>query len=116
MPLALGRFELHEVRDGAFALDGGAMFGVVPKVLWSTKHAADERNRIQLAARCLLINDGRHRLLIDTGIGSNWSEKHREMYAIDRARINVDTELARAGVRREEITDVVLTHLHFDHA
>jgi glyoxylase-like metal-dependent hydrolase (beta-lactamase superfamily II) len=116
MALQLGRFRVHEVRDGTFALDGGAMFGVVPKALWSRHYAPDAQNRIRLALRCLLIEDGKRRILVDDGIGSKWDEKHREIYGIDHARFDLDRDLARAGFRREDITDVVLTHLHFDHA
>jgi glyoxylase-like metal-dependent hydrolase (beta-lactamase superfamily II) len=116
MALRLGSFELHEVRDGSFALDGGAIFGVVPKPLWQKRHPADERNRIELALRCLLIKDGRRCVLVDAGIGSKWDEKHRDIYAIDQSHHNLDRDLARAGCSRDEITDVVLTHLHFDHA
>ena len=116
MPLSLGRFTLHEVRDGTFALDGGSMFGVVPKPLWSKQLAADERNRVPLALRCLLVVDGVRRVLVDDGIGSKWDARHREMYGIDQSAYDLDRELARAGVSREAITDVVLTHLHFDHA
>ncbi len=116
MSYSLGRFVLHEVRDGTFALDGGAMFGVVPRVIWEKTNPPDERNRIALALRCLLIEDGRRRILVDDGIGDKWSTKHRDIYAIDRSRFNLDTELGRAGCSRSDITDVVLTHLHFDHA
>ncbi len=116
MPLTFGDFRLHEVRDGTFALDGGAMFGVVPKALWSKRHTPDAQNRIRLTARCLLIDDGRRRVLVDDGLGARWSDKHRDIYAIDASAYDLDRELARAGLRREDITDVVLTHLHFDHA
>jgi len=111
----LGRFELHEIRDGTFALDGGAMFGIVPKPLWQKRHPVDERNRIELALRCLLIQDGDRRVLVDSGIGAKWDEKHREIYGIDQSVYSLDRDLVRAGCTREEITDVVLTHLHFDH-
>lgn len=116
MPMRLGRFELHQVRDGTFALDGGAMFGVVPRPLWEGKHPPDERNRIELALRCLLVVDGKRKVLVDDGIGQVWDGKHRDIYAIDHSRHDLDRELARAGLRPEEVTDVVLTHLHFDHA
>jgi glyoxylase-like metal-dependent hydrolase (beta-lactamase superfamily II) len=116
MPLTLGRFQLHEVRDGTFALDGGAIFGVVPKPLWSRQLPADDRNRVPLALRCLLVVDGSRRILIDDGIGSKWDAKHRDMYVIDQSAYDLDRELARAGTSRDAITDVVLTHLHFDHA
>src|SRR4029077_20422846 len=107
MPLSLGRFTPHEVRDGTFALDGGAMFGVVPKPLWARQLAADERNRVPLALRCLLVVDGARRGLIDDGIGAKWDARHRDMYAIDQSAYDLDRELARAGMSREAITDVV---------
>ncbi len=116
MALPLGRFTLHEVRDGTFALDGGAMFGVVPKPLWSKKLPADDRNRVPLALRCLLIEDGKRKILVDDGIGQKWDAKQKEIYAIDHSAHDLDRELARAGVTREQVTDVILTHLHFDHA
>jgi glyoxylase-like metal-dependent hydrolase (beta-lactamase superfamily II) len=112
----LGNFTLHEIRDGTFSLDGGAMFGIVPKPLWQKRHPADERNRVQLALRCLLIEDGERRVLVDAGIGSKWDDKHRDIYAIDQSHHGLDRDLQRAGCAREEVTDVVLTHLHFDHA
>ncbi|MFZ5470838.1 MAG: MBL fold metallo-hydrolase [Myxococcota bacterium] len=115
MPLDLGRFQLHEINDGTFALDGGAMFGIVPRPLWEKKHPADARNRVTLALRSLLIVDGNRRVLVDDGIGKKWDEKHQDLYGIDHARVDLDRELARAGVTREQITDVILTHLHFDH-
>jgi glyoxylase-like metal-dependent hydrolase (beta-lactamase superfamily II) len=116
MSLSLGRFRVHEVRDGTFALDGGAMFGVVPKALWSRHCTPDAQNRIRLALRCLLIEDGERRILVDVGIGTKADDKQRALYAIDQSAYDLDRELARAGASREEITDVVLTHLHFDHA
>lgn len=115
MPLDLGRFTLHELRDGTFGLDGGAMFGVVPRPLWEKKCPPDAQNRIELGLRCLLIVDGKRRVLVDTGLGDKWDAKRRDIYAVRRGELDLDRELARAGFRREEITDVVLTHLHFDH-
>jgi len=112
----LGRFELHEIRDGTFALDGGAMFGIVPKPLWQKRHPVDEHNRILLALRCLLIHDGDRWVLVDSGIGTKWDEKNRDIYGIDQSQFNLDRDLVRAGCTRDEITDVVLTHLHFDHS
>lgn len=114
--LRLGRFELHALEDGSFALDGGAMFGIVPKPLWERQLPADERNRVRLALRCLLVIDGPRRILIDDGMGDKWTEKQLGIYGLDRERSSLDRELARVGVAREEVTDVVLTHLHFDHA
>jgi glyoxylase-like metal-dependent hydrolase (beta-lactamase superfamily II) len=116
MSLSLGRFSVHEVRDGTYALDGGGVFGVVPKVLWSRHYAPDAHNRVRLALRCLLVDDGKRRILVDDGIGSKPDDKQRAIYAVDQSAYDLDRELARAGFHREDITDVVLTHLHLDHA
>jgi glyoxylase-like metal-dependent hydrolase (beta-lactamase superfamily II) len=116
MPYTLGRFTIHAVRDGSICLDGGAMFGVVPRPLWEKKFPPDDRNRIQLAVRCMLILDGKRRVLVDDGVGVEWSGKHRDMYGIDHGATDLDRELQKAGLTRGDITDVVLTHLHFDHA
>src|SRR5262245_59257289 len=113
--LRAGKFELHEVRDGTFALDGGGMFGVVPRVLWEKKFPPDEKNRITLGLRCLLICNGARKILVDCGIGRRWDAKYKEMYRMDQSQLDLDRELLRAKVRREDITDVVITHLHFDH-
>jgi len=113
--MKLGDWEFRAFHDGHFKLDGGAMFGVVPKVFWQTKHPADERNRIELALRCLLVDHGERRILVDTGMGGRWSEKQREIFGLERRPHQLVAELAEAGVTRESITDVVLTHLHFDH-
>lgn len=98
-----------------FRLDGGAMFGVVPKVLWEQKNPADERNRILLGLRCLLVDDGETRILVDDGIGGKFDQKWREIYGIRRERTLLD-ELAALGLVPEDIDYVVNTHLHFDHA
>lgn len=116
MSLSLGHFVVHAVDDGTVAFDGGAMFGVVPKPLWERAHPADARNRIRLAVRCMLITDGARRVLVDDGIGTHWDGKHRDMYGIEQTASHLEQSLARAGCSRETITDVVLTHLHFDHA
>lgn len=115
MPLSLGRFEISTLLDGTIALDGGAMFGAIPRSLWERTMPADERNRVTLAVRCLLVVDGARRILVDAGVGSRWSEKHRGYYGLDGPR-GLSGELARRGYAPEDITDVVLTHLHFDHA
>src|ERR1700682_363496 len=114
--LELGPLRIEARHDGAFSLDGGAMFGVVPRPLWEKQLRPDERNRVRLSLRCLLIVDGDRRILVDTGIGDAWSAKHRDIYGIDRTLYSLDSELERAGFKRADITDVVLTHLHFDHA
>ncbi len=115
MALRLGRFEVHEVSDGNILLDGGAMFGVVPRPLWEKRFPPDDRNRITCALRCLLIKDGPRTILIDDGAGPRWDGKHKDMYGLVSTG-GVDAALAKAGVDRFAVTDVVLTHLHFDHA
>jgi glyoxylase-like metal-dependent hydrolase (beta-lactamase superfamily II) len=116
--LELGRWKLASVLDARFSLDGGAMFGIVPKALWEKQMAPDPRNRVRLAARCLLAVDGSsgRKVLVDAGIGDKWDAKHADIYAVDRPFGGLDDALARHGVARSEITDVILTHLHFDHA
>jgi glyoxylase-like metal-dependent hydrolase (beta-lactamase superfamily II) len=115
--LELGRYRLASVLEGTFALDGGAMFGIVPKPLWEKQIPADDRNRIRLAARCLLVVDTQspRRILVDDGMGQKWDAKRMDIYAIDN-RGGIEQALASHGFGREDITDVVLTHLHFDHA
>jgi glyoxylase-like metal-dependent hydrolase (beta-lactamase superfamily II) len=111
----LGDLSLHSLSDGYFGLDGGAMFGVVPKPVWERTNPADDRNRIRLAARPLLVVTGAERILIDTGIGDRWDETARDRYRIEQPP-TVESSLARAGFRPIDITRVILTHLHFDHA
>ena len=110
----LGDLELISLCDGFFGLDGGSMFGVVPRVLWATKAPPDERNRILLATRPLLVR-GVRTMLIDAGLGNKPDEKFREMFAFDRAR-NIEHALAEAGVALEDVDIVLATHLHWDHA
>ncbi|PSQ91506.1 MAG: MBL fold metallo-hydrolase [Bacteroidetes bacterium SW_4_67_19] len=111
----IGRYTLHEIETGRFGLDGGAMFGIVPKPLWEQELPADERNRITLAARCLLL-EGRDRLiLIDNGVGAPLSEKFADIYALDREHSELHRSLEAAGHDAGDVTDVILTHLHFDH-
>jgi glyoxylase-like metal-dependent hydrolase (beta-lactamase superfamily II) len=111
----IGGYTLHEIETGRFGLDGGAMFGIVPKPLWEQELPADERNRITLAARCLLL-EGRDRLiLIDNGVGAPLSEKFADIYALDREHSELHRSLEAAGHDAGDVTDVILTHLHFDH-
>ncbi len=106
--------KIHPVEAGNFKLDGGAMFGVVPKSLWSRTNPADANNMIDMAARCLLIENGDRLTLIDTGMGSKQSEKFFGYYYMDH-KFNLDSSLDQLGFSRDDITDVFLTHLHFDH-
>lgn len=106
--------KLHTIHTGNFKLDGGAMFGVVPQVLWKSHVPPDENNLCSWAMRCLLVEDGDHLLLIDTGIGNKQSEKFFRHYHL-HGDMSLDGELAKRGFSRADITDVLLTHLHFDH-
>ena len=111
----LGDWTFRVFVDGLFRLDGGSMFGVVPRTMWEKHHVPDEQNRIQLTLRCLLAEQGDRRILVDTGIGDRWEDKYKHIYAIERSPGQLVGELAAAGVPPDSITDVVLTHLHFDH-
>ncbi len=115
--MRIGPYEIHSIETGRFALDGGAMFGVVPKNLWSKTNPPDEQNRITLAMRCLLLlhEDGR-KILIDNGVGHKYSEKFASIYRIDHSQFTLEASLLEYGLSTNDITDVLLTHLHFDHA
>lgn len=113
--LKLGRLRIDLVRGPEFRLDGGAMFGVVPKVLWERKLPADERNRVRLATNCLLVRGGDFVALVESGIGSKWDPESKDRYAIDE-RTTVEDSLARLGVEPGDVDALVLSHLHFDHA
>ena len=106
--------KLHTIDTGFFKLDGGAMFGVVPKAIWNKLNPADAYNLCTLAMRCLLIEDGDRLILIDTGIGDKQDEKFFSHYYL-HGDATLDTSLAKLGFHRDDITDVFLTHLHFDH-
>lgn len=114
--MLLGDYRIELVADAEFRLDGGAMFGVVPRSLWSKVCPPDEHNRIRLNMNCLFVETERERILIDTGIGDKWTEKYAAIYGINRERSLDETLRAVAGIAPEEITIVVNTHLHFDHA
>lgn len=117
----IGPYEVYSIETGTFALDGGAMFGIVPKTIWSKTNPSDELNRIEMHLRCLLLvqrNDNgavEKAILIDNGIGTKWTEKFMKIYKIDFSQWSLDRELKRCGVQLEQVTDVIATHLHFDH-
>ena len=120
--MQLGDFELTPLLDGYFRLDGGAMFGVVPKTLWQRRIPADDRNRITMAMRPLLVRahstgsgQGERLMIIDAGCGDKMDARSADIYAFDRTE-NLDVTMARAGVRAEDIEIVLASHLHFDHA
>jgi glyoxylase-like metal-dependent hydrolase (beta-lactamase superfamily II) len=111
----LGNFEIHALSDGAFKLDGGQMFGVVPKPLWERKIEADALNRIRLGLTCLLVEFNGRNLLIETGIGEKFDAKHADIYGVDHSEKNLLADLAKHGIRAEDVHIVINTHLHFDH-
>jgi glyoxylase-like metal-dependent hydrolase (beta-lactamase superfamily II) len=117
---SLGRWPLHAIHAGVQRLDGGAMFGVVPKPLWQRRIAPDERNRIPLAMRCLLVEHDIGPILIDTGAGNKEDAKFHDIYGIENrgadGRTRLEDGLHQLGVRPEDIVLVIDTHLHFDHA
>ena len=106
--------KIYPIETGNFKLDGGAMFGVVPKVLWQKTNPADSNNLIDMSLRCMLIEDGNQLILIDNGAGNKQSEKFWSHYYLF-GDFTLDTSLAKLGFHRDDITDVFLTHLHFDH-
>jgi len=113
--MRLGELELYIVPDGQFWLDGGAMFGVVPRVLWEKKLHPDEMNRVPLATNCLLVKGKDFVLVVDAGLGVRWDEKSREMYQISHPT-TLAQSLARRGVQPADVDALVLSHLHFDHS
>jgi glyoxylase-like metal-dependent hydrolase (beta-lactamase superfamily II) len=111
----LGEYTLYAISDGLYRLDGGAMFGTIPKVLWERVKPPDERNRIDMCLTCLLVVKGDERILIESGIGDKNPAKFMDIYGVDRIT-TVDKELAKLGLSPGDVTHVALTHLHFDHA
>ena len=105
---------LYPIEAGNFKLDGGAMFGVVPKPLWEKTNPADNNNKIKMATRCLLIEDGKSLILVDTGFGNKQSEKFFSYYDL-WGNYSIDNSLKKYGFNKNDITDVFFTHLHFDH-
>jgi glyoxylase-like metal-dependent hydrolase (beta-lactamase superfamily II) len=116
--LPLGRWRLAAIQDGTFAVDGGSAFGIVPREAWARICPPDDRNRVRLAIRCLLAVDGGsgRRILVDDGIGEGLEPGLAGRLGVDRSGGGLEAGLARCGLSRADITDVVLTHLHLDHA
>lgn len=112
--LSLGQFRIHGLRDGFFRLDGGAMFGVVPKVLWEKIYPADDQNRILLGLNSLLVQAENFNLIVDTGIGPHFDPKLSGLYSVDN-KPGLFAHLQELGVKREDIDMVINSHLHFDH-
>jgi glyoxylase-like metal-dependent hydrolase (beta-lactamase superfamily II) len=112
--MKLGKFKIYSVLDGFFRLDGGAMFGVIPKVLWQKTNPPDKNNRILLALRCCLIRTPNELVLIDTGIGHKFQGKFEDIYQVKK-EIFLEKSLEKLGYKPADITIVINTHLHFDH-
>ena len=114
--MQFGDYRVEIIPDTEFRLDGGAMFGVVPRNLWSRVAPPDEQNRILMNMNCVFVETATERILIETGIGEKWSAKYSEMYGITRKRSLADSLRVITGFPPEAITIVINTHLHFDHA
>jgi glyoxylase-like metal-dependent hydrolase (beta-lactamase superfamily II) len=114
--LTLGPWRIHTLETGFVWLDGGSMFGSVPKPLWSRLEPPDERNRIRLSMRCLLLEGEGRRILVDDGAGDKMSPKLADIYRIQHDEHSLERSLAQLGFGLGDVTEVVLTHLHFDHA
>ncbi|HEV2382696.1 MAG TPA: MBL fold metallo-hydrolase [Terriglobia bacterium] len=112
--MRLGDFEIHALSDGTFRLDGGQMFGVVPKALWEKQTPADSRNRIRLGLNCLLVRTGRENVLIETGIGDKFDHRFADIYGVDRSATLLG-DLERRGLAPDHVDVVINSHLHFDH-
>lgn len=113
----IGPFELYTIETGDFRLDGGAMFGVVPKTLWSRGLPADEKNRIPMTMRCLLIksNNTGKLYLVDNGAGTKFNNKMQDIYQLDQSSKNLQNSFNEYGFDLKDVTDIIFTHLHFDH-
>jgi len=112
--MKIGKYKLSIIESSFLGLDGGAMFGIVPKPLWEKTNPADEANRIKLSTRHLILESESKKIIIDTGMGNKWDERVKSIYAVDE-QYSMNTALAQIGLKAEDITDVILTHLHFDH-
>ena len=113
--MQIGDYKVYSLVTGLFKLDGGAMFGVVPKPLWSKTNPADEQNRIEMCTRSLFLDNGKRKIIVDTGTGHKLSKKNKEIYSVDFSEHSLEKSLEKLDISSDDITDVILTHLHFDH-
>ena len=113
--MKIGKYDLYSVETSEFGLDGGAMFGIIPKPVWEKKVSADELNRVNMVTRSLLLVSDEKKILIDTGNGTKWEEKYKLIYDINTDQYNIEKSLGKYGFSSEQITDVICTHMHFDH-
>ena len=114
--MRIGDYDLYSIETSEFSLDGGAMFGIIPKPIWEREATSDALNRIDMVTRSLLLCSDEKKILIDTGNGTKWEEKYRDIYIIDTRRYNIENSLTKYGFSADDITDIINTHLHFDHA
>lgn len=114
--MQFGDFTIKIIPDTEFKLDGGAMFGIVPRVLWEKVAPPDESNRVRFGTNCLFVEYRNERILIETGMGEKWTEKQTQMYGVRREKPFAQTLFEETGYRPANISIVVNTHLHFDHA
>ena len=114
--MRIGDYDLYSIETSEFSLDGGAMFGIIPKPIWEREAPSDALNRIDMVTRSLLLCSDEKKILIDTGNGTKWEEKYRDIYNIDTSRYNIENSLTKYGFSADDITDIINTHLHFDHA
>ena len=114
--MKIGDYDLYSIETSEFSLDGGAMFGIIPKPIWEREASSDALNRIDMVTRSLLLCSDEKKILIDTGNGTKWEEKYRDIYNIDTSRYNIENSLTKYGFNADDITDIINTHLHFDHA
>jgi len=113
--MQIGPYKLYSIETSEFALDGGAMFGIIPKLLWEKQAPADEKNRIKMVTRSLLLVSDENKIIIDTGNGTKWQEKFKDIYKIELENLNLEKSLGKFGYTPDDISDVYCTHLHFDH-
>jgi glyoxylase-like metal-dependent hydrolase (beta-lactamase superfamily II) len=113
--MQIGEYKLTVINSGYFKLDGGAMFGIIPRPLWEKTNPPDKLNRIKLITRNLLLQKKGRNILIDTGMGQKWDDKSKSIYDIDQNVTSLQIEIQKSGLHPEDITDIILTHLHFDH-
>mgnify|MGYP001220956696 FL=1 len=113
--MKIGKYDLYSVETSEFGLDGGAMFGIIPKPVWEKKVSADKLNRVNMVTRSLLLVSDEKKILIDTGNGTKWEEKYKQIYDIKTDQYNIEKSLGKYGFSSEQITDVICTHMHFDH-
>ena len=113
--MKIGDYDIFTIETGYISLDGGAMFGVIPKTLWQKTNPADEFNRIKLALRLLVLRSSNRIIIVDTGVGNKMNEKLSKIYNVDHSKYNLHKELDKKNINPDDVTDVIISHLHFDH-